>query len=479
MATQCPDSFDERHFGVERLTTDIPPDKGPVDRADSGYISSGSTQDGELSETTHIELEKALALNISSRQLFSRSRKTKLRLFDREISQAVENRFSDLLELFGPSLYSFLVKRRVKYSAISIKLKVLGEDESSARPWVVVQCDEAASKPIKKFFDQPDVKSQYRPGDSEPDFPSFDVVVHPSAPVPLAASDRAVVYGKCLTDVDTLCGNIIKVGSLDKHHIATLGGIIKIKTSPGEFMMMGLTAGHILMREPIAGHDNERESPSTSIPTAHSSCEPAPTHLNPEVQEVEDSFAHDDGHTQEQEDGKSAAGFELDEEDFEIDLAVEIDKAAKGPTSLQDPSLDITNQDSQEQSWSKIGNVYTTSRDLHAGPEPDQQSGLDQDWALVNIPPQFCRPNLVAAHPSGAIFVELTGISGELDKSKGSRAVVLVSGTTGLERGSLSSSPSFLMLGQAKSFTKTYNLVLNDGTSMITIPSFRTEYMFC
>ena len=123
MATQCPDNFDERHFRVERLTTDMPRDKGPVNHADSGYISSRSTQDGELSETTPIKLEEALVLNIRSRQLFSRSRKTKLRLFDREISQAVQNRFSDLTELFGPSLSSFLVKRRVKYSAISIKLR--------------------------------------------------------------------------------------------------------------------------------------------------------------------------------------------------------------------------------------------------------------------------------------------------------------------------------------------------------------------
>ena len=75
--------------------------------------------------------------------------------------------------------------------------------------------------------------------------------------------------------------------------------------------------------------------------------------------------------------------------------------------------------------------------------------------------------------------MQLTEFSGDLDKSKGSRAVILVSGTGGLKRGNLSLSPSFLILGQAKSFTKTYNLVLHDGTGMIAIPGLRTAHMFC
>ena len=475
MATQCPASFEKRHSGVETLTTNTSPGKGHVDSADSGYGSSGSTPDGKSSEVEKFELEHRV-----SRQLFSRFRKTKLRAFDQEISQAVQNRFSDLTELFGPSLYSFLVKRRVKYNAISIKLKVLGKDEGSARPWVVVQCDEAASKPIKNFFDQPEVKAEYRRGDSEPDLPSFDVVIYPRAPVSLAASREARVYCNSWAGVDTLCGKIIKIGSLDEPHIATLGGVIKVEISHGQFTLQGLTAGHILTQEPATGYGSGRGSPSTYIYTAHSSHETAPAHLEPEIQNVEDGLVYDVGNAQEQEyssDGESAAGFELDEEDMEIDPAVEIDKATKGPTSFQDSSLDITTQDFQWQSWSMIGSICSTSRDVHArlGPE----SGPDQDWALVNIDRDFYRPNLLADQQSGANIVELTELSGGLDKTEGSRAVILVSGIGGLKRGSLSLSPSFLMLGQAKAFTKTYNLLLHHVPGMIAKPGFRIVYMFC
>ena len=471
MAPQCLASFEKRRSGVEMLNTNSPSDKVPVDRADSGYASAESTQDGKSSEVENLELEHRV-----SRQLFWSFKKTKLRPFDQEISQAVQNRFSDLTELFGPSLYSFLVKRGVKYSAISIKLKVLGKDERSARPWVVVQCDEAASKPIKAFFDQPEVKSQYRPGDSEPDLPSFEVVIHPRAPVPLAASDRAIVYGKSWTDADTLCGKIIKIGSLDKPYIATLGGVVKIELPRANFMMMGLTAGHILTQEKPTGHDNGRKSPCTSVYPANGSCKATPTYLKSEIQEDEDGLVHDASNSQDQEDGESATSFELDDDYVEIDQAVEVDTANKDPLSFHDSSLDITTQHCQEQSWSRIGMIYSTSTDEHTKPELDLQSRADQDWALVNIPPHYCRPNLLADQLSGANMMELTEISGELDTSEGTRAVVLISGTGGLKRGSLSLSPSFLMLGQADFFTKTYNLQLHDALGIIATLGSKVVY---
>ena len=521
MPTQCPASFERRPSGAEMLTTNTSLEKGPNDCIDSGYGSS---------QTTPYPSPKGGNYDLGrkgARQLFSSSKKTKLRPFDQEISQAVQNRFSDLTELFGPSLYSFLVKRGVKYTAISIKLKVLGKDEGSARPWVVVQCDKAASKSINSFFDQPGVRSEYQRGDSEPDLPSFDVVIHPRAPVSLAASDEGIVYGKSWTNVDTLCGNIIKIGSLDKPHIATLGGIIMIEIRQGVFKMVGLTAGHILTQEQVAGHDNGRESPSTSIYTAHSSWGPAPTQLKAEVQKVEDCLARDVGHPQEQEDEESADGFELELEEFDIDteanerssMAVELELSRKplaplphvegfaGATSSWNP-YHLASRETLEQFWSKIGSIYSSSRDVHARLEPNQQSGPDHDWALVDIDPLMYQPNLFADQPSGANMVDLseisdefdpplyprnllanqpfgakmvdlTELSGELDKSKGSRAVILVSGTGGLKRGILSLSPSFLILGQAKSFTKTYTLVLHDGTGMIANPGLRTAHIFC
>ena len=471
MATHPPASCEKRDSAVEGLAKNPLHDKGPTDGTDSGYGSLGSTVDVESSELGEFELEHKV-----SRRLFSRSKKTKLRPFNQEISKAVQDRFSDLTELFGPSLYSFLAKKRVVYNAISIKLKVLGKDERSAKPWVIVQCDVSASKSIKNFFDQPEVKSQYRAGDSEPDLPSFEVVIHPRAPVSLATSDLTSVYGKSWAAVDTLCGRIIKIGNLDEPRIATLGGVIEVENSPGEFVLHGLTAGHILTKEPAIRHGNRRESPSTNM-AAYNSCETAPTHLKSELQKVDDDLAHDSGHSQEQEDGDFAIGCERDEEEFEIDLAVDIDKATEGPTSFQDPSLDLTTQGSHQQSWSKIGIISQTSRGMlgimRLG--PDHIIGPDYDWALVSIAPDLYQPNLLAGQPD----MELTELSGEVHRSEGSRAVVLASDIGGLKHGTLSFSPSFLMQGQAKLFTKTYTLLLHDVPGTIVALGFGTVHIHC
>ena len=493
MTTRSPASFERRHSEVEGPTANTSIDEGLLDCTDSGYSSSMPTPDASSPGVGNFELERT-----DAGQLLSRLKKTKLRLFDQEISQAVQNRFDDLSELFTPSLISFLAKRKVKRRPISIKLKVLGTDEKSAKPWVVVQCDEDASKPIKNYFNRPEVKSQYQPGDSESDLPSLEVVIHSRAPVPLATSDLASVYGNSWAEVDTLCGKLIKIGSLDEPQIATLGGVIMVEKSRGQFMLYGLTAGHVFTQEPVTGHDNERETSSPNTHTVHSSPESAPTNLESEIQKAEDTLPHAINHPQEDEDGESAAAFELEEEDFEIDLAVEVDKAPRGaaatfeleeedvnidlavevdkatmgPNSFQDPSPDTTTEDIHGQSWSKIGSIYSTSTHINAGCEPLQQTGPDQDWALVSITPDLYRPNLLNRQSYGTNVVELREFLRVPDKSKGSRAVILLSGIGGPIRGTLSLSPSFLMLGQAKSFTKTYNLVLHHGAGRISNPEF-------
>ena len=299
----------ERQPGVTGLNTNTPPDKDAIDRADPGYGSSKSTLDGKPSEAEKSELEHRV-----SRQLFPRLRKKKLKFFDQEISQAVQDRFSDLTELFGPSLYSFLLEKGVKYNAIAIKLKVLGEDERSAKPWVVIQCDEAASKSIRNFFDQKEVKGQYRPGDSETNLPSFDVVIHPCAPVPLATSRPASVYGSSWADVETLCGKLIAISDLDLDgfHIATLGGVVEVEQFPGVFMLLGLTVGHSLTRETAIENGNEPERPPTYVYATNSSCETELTHVKSENQEVEDGLVYCVGDPQEQEDDDSVVGYEVD-----------------------------------------------------------------------------------------------------------------------------------------------------------------------
>jgi len=131
--------------------------KVPSISSDSKYGSAGPMAEGGIIACQPI----AEGVAITSKGPFALTRKVvKLKIFDPEISQSVRYRFSDLHELFEMPLYEYLTKARVKPSGHAMKLRVLGESSETAKPWVLVLCCEIASKKIKKFFNQSQIKAE-------------------------------------------------------------------------------------------------------------------------------------------------------------------------------------------------------------------------------------------------------------------------------------------------------------------------------
>lgn len=186
---------------------------------DSGYGSTGNTTDGS---TTDHSQDFADGVALPSRRIFER-RVTKLRLFDREIPQLTQHRFHDLHELFERPLYDHLIEAKIKPHPISIKLKVLGESEVTAKPWIVILCSKAASKRVRHFFNQQHIKADYQPSSPDSFLPSFEIFVYNRPPRPMAGIE---IYGD-LGQRSTMCGSIIRVGEADQARFATLGGVIK------------------------------------------------------------------------------------------------------------------------------------------------------------------------------------------------------------------------------------------------------------
>ena len=186
---------------------------------DSGYGSTGNTTDGS---TTDHSQDFADGVALPSRRIFER-RVTKLRLFDREIPQLTQHRFHDLHELYGRPLYDHLIEAKINPHPISIKLKVLGESEATAKPWIVILCSKAASKRVRHFFNQQHIKADYQPSNPDCFLPSFEIFVCNRPPRSMASIK---IYG----DFDrrsTMCGSRIRVGEADRARFATLGGVIK------------------------------------------------------------------------------------------------------------------------------------------------------------------------------------------------------------------------------------------------------------
>lgn len=373
--------------------------------SDSGYGSNGSA--------FHEPREDSISVfELHKRKLFRR-KVTKLKHFDMQIPQPIHTRFEDLTELFSKPLYDYLHKAGVEFSAISIKLKSLGESEETAKPWIVVLCDKAAQKKVKQFFDQKQVKLQYKPHSHFTDMalPSFEILYYSRPPRQIAATDA--IYGEAWGDIATsvtLCGKVIKAGELEATRVATLGGIIKVVTSAESFTLYGMTAGHIIARNRLE-EDNGKES-----------------------------------------DGGESDG---EEETFELDLTPEENQEAC-PT--RDLPSDVGHS---AHLWSEIGVVSDASRHCYT-------ENCNRDWALVRIyDPSFYRPNLLVARNTSQLNhtkKQLREPSGELIPTGPDRDVFVMSGISGFKRGRLSSSPSFLMLAPGKSFTKTHDLALYGGS---------------
>ena len=187
--------------------------------SDSGYGSTGNTTEGSM---TGLSQEFANGVALPSRGIFER-RITKLRPFDREIPQLTQHRFHDLHELFERPLCEYLTKAKVNPNAVSLKLKVLGGCEATAKPWIVVLCDKTESKKIKQFFNQPHIKAEYKPPNPDEFLPSFEVFVWNRPPRPMAGT---VIYGDD-DERSTTCGRFIRVGEAHQPRFATLGGLLK------------------------------------------------------------------------------------------------------------------------------------------------------------------------------------------------------------------------------------------------------------
>ena len=430
--------------------------------SDSGYGSTGNTTDGS---TTEHSQDFADGVALPSRNFFER-KTTKLKLFDREIPQLTQHRFHDLHELFERPLLDYLIKAKVNPNPISIKLKVLGESEATAKPWIVVLCSTAASKKIRQYLNQPQIKAAYQPPDIADSFiPSFKVFVCNRPPRPMAGTEIYADFNKGAT----MCGRVIKVGEAHQSRFATLGGVIKyvifepilsileqrsglerhfpaisnletcftarctpseqamltgnaqsrVITPSGKIMLYGMSAGHILAKQPL-GQD---------------------------IFEEIDYFDEED------------EGFYSGGEDFELDDSYEGDEEVQDSATTGEETQNASQSTHLGRLWPKVGCISAASND-------GLGTGNDLDWILIEFDrTEDYRPNLLVSldreeEPAGDCQLKENR---RCTEDGSSRPVFLLSGTGGVKRGTLSTSLSFLMMGPAKAVTKTYTLVLPHG----------------
>jgi len=136
---------------------------------------------------------------------------------------------------------------------MSLRLMTVGNTIENAKPAIVIFTQGEESSSFERLLKQPLLRQLYQPDDSIT--PSFEVVVvgdparkrrHLDEISAVFDSDLA----RHLSSV-TYCGARIRLeaggeGPTPTSVIATLGGVIKLNFEIGDFMLVGMTAGHVL-----------------------------------------------------------------------------------------------------------------------------------------------------------------------------------------------------------------------------------------
>jgi hypothetical protein len=312
-----------------------------------------------------------------------------------------------------------------------MNLKVLGESEATAEPWIYVQCDKGVVRKVRSFFKQPTVRPDFEPAQPDAYTPNFRIYVCPLPPKLhgfLSTSQSSIIadsmelYGEPLIPLQlgTLCGTAVKVqkyGPYEKTWTATIGGLIKVLDREGDSTLFGITAGHFLVQEEYAEY-TEGENSSDDLEVITSDDEEL---------------------------------YELDLSSLEDETRSEYDTLAQNTESSAHPQQNIDE-------LSKIGSIYKASHD-------GLQDGPNLDWALIKIHSnKLCLPNAILAHE-----VTKTAFC-SAPKSESDVFFTTTSGKVGF--GTLSGSWSYLMLAPGNVLTRTYLLTLLTHQGKDLFPQF-------
>ena len=244
-------------------------DSGP----DSGYASQSTLQGLAPDNPTHTFIEGRGVIG-GSRAAWSLIRpKIRLILFDKPITKPIQQRFEDLQELHADGL-NRLTRGFPWYRGILMSLKMLGENESTAAPWIFIQYNKIIAPKVRRFFKQPSMESDFKP--SRPDVYSlvFNIYIHKIPPTILHGmpgpseteiNDPNTIKVWCNQEAILSCGSLyrsrINVSPEGSMQSATIGGLISVITRQGEIQKLGLTVGYFLTKELYTGYsENEEES---------------------------------------------------------------------------------------------------------------------------------------------------------------------------------------------------------------------------
>ncbi|KAK1749333.1 hypothetical protein QBC47DRAFT_426814 [Echria macrotheca] len=244
----------------------------PFSHADSGYGTGNNTSFSSLTGKQSLTGDDEPPIPVRSVPLPG---KEELQIFRTEIGPAHMARFREitpeiqreLLSAFQKSTPFFTKAKKRKQITMSIRLMMVGDTAETAKPSIIIFLPggDGASR-MESALKLPSLRQLYMPDDGIT--PCFTVVVVDQAPKKRFCEDIQVVWDTSLSgekDSSTFCGTQVYLQSRDgRSAISTLGGIVKLTYGPGDFKLVGMTAGHVL-EELFDGDDSDEDSDSDEV----------------------------------------------------------------------------------------------------------------------------------------------------------------------------------------------------------------------
>ncbi|CAO2649557.1 Nn.00g069420.m01.CDS01 [Neocucurbitaria sp. VM-36] len=210
--------------------------------SDSGYQSNLPDTNPTTPESKDLRLDTIKGLN----------------RYEKHVTKSLIEHFEDIVGRLKGPLLTELRKSRKQFRPIAIRLLVLGKDETSAKPWIVVFCPECVCAIVRKYFRTDLAKQLCQP--SEPGLVDLEVAVE-GHPPRLKATEEPPSVTVALGRSDGSNGRWrtthIKVDGSNETRYATMGGYIVVVGQDGAPSIYGLTAGHALIQDSI---DNKCQS---------------------------------------------------------------------------------------------------------------------------------------------------------------------------------------------------------------------------
>lgn len=171
-----------------------------------------------------------------------------LQIFKDDVEPALGARIDAMFEDLSDPLMVHLLEKCDRFRPLMYRIRILGKDEASAKPWLVILCPTAAMKHVKSFFRKP-LARQFL---TQIDLPGGLEVAYVERPLSFKSGSWDIVdVASASTEEQVgLPGSIaVALTQMSNINRATMGGMLVARDSEGHKVLFGLTVGHLLHQE--------------------------------------------------------------------------------------------------------------------------------------------------------------------------------------------------------------------------------------